>query len=118
MENTEEKINFISYDCPQCSGKLELDPNMKTAVCKYCGTQFVIEKEERKKGKLELVLDFFDRRAEKRREDKREKERKKEEKERQEREESNKRLGFCLFALAVLLVFSFIMAILENQGII
>ena len=107
MENTEEKINFISYDCPQCSGKLELDPNMKTAVCKYCGTQFVIEKKEKKKGKLELFLDFFERRAEKR-------ERKKEEKERREREESNKAFLFSLLFLAGLFVFMFVMMLLEN----
>lgn len=30
--------------CTQCGGKLEIDDNLDAAICKFCGTPFIVEK--------------------------------------------------------------------------
>ena len=34
--------NFISMICPNCGGKLKLDPSDTICVCEYCGTKHII----------------------------------------------------------------------------
>lgn len=42
--HSEEKTNLVPAVCTQCGGALEVDPLQEAAVCKYCGTPFIVEK--------------------------------------------------------------------------
>ena len=35
---------LVSAKCTNCGGILEVDKSNEAAVCKYCGTPFIIEK--------------------------------------------------------------------------
>ncbi len=37
-------MSFVPAICPKCGGTLEVDPAADAAVCKYCGTPFIVEK--------------------------------------------------------------------------
>ena len=43
-ENTQQSVKFVPAVCPKCGGQLEVDPAQEAAVCKYCGTPFIVEK--------------------------------------------------------------------------
>ena len=34
---------FVDAKCTNCGAKLEVDPNMKKAVCSYCGAEFIVD---------------------------------------------------------------------------
>ena len=36
---------FIPAICPNCGGKLEVDPSVDTTTCQYCGTEHIIKRE-------------------------------------------------------------------------
>ena len=42
--HSEEKTNLVPAVCTQCGAALEVDPSQEAAVCKYCGTAFIVEK--------------------------------------------------------------------------
>ena len=42
--HSEEKTNLVPAVCTQCGAALEVDPSQEAAVCKYCGTPFIVEK--------------------------------------------------------------------------
>ena len=42
--HSEEKTMLVPAVCTQCGAALEVDPSQEAAVCKYCGTAFVVEK--------------------------------------------------------------------------
>lgn len=45
MENKEQKeVKLVPAICTQCGGKLEVDPSQEAAVCKFCGSAFIVEK--------------------------------------------------------------------------
>ena len=116
-----KQVKFISAICPECKGHLELDSNLETAFCQYCGAQCIVEnapKKEKKQGKLETVLDFFERQQALHRQDKKERQRRIDEEERIKKEHLKK--YWWIYVLIGVLFFGFIftMAILENQGII
>ncbi len=35
---------FVPGICPQCGGQLDVDNSKDAAICKFCGTPFVVEK--------------------------------------------------------------------------
>lgn len=114
-------VKFIAAICPECKGHLELDANLETAFCKHCGAQFIVEnapKKQKKQGKLEMVLNFFERQQDLRRQDKKERQRKIDEEERKRKNHIKKfwwiyvLIGFAFFA------FLFTIIILEGQGVI
>ena len=116
-----KQIKFVSAICPECKGHLELDANLERAFCQYCGAQCIVEnapKKERKQTKLETVLDFVERQQNLRRQDKREEQRRKDEEAKKQAEFTKKHFWVLIVTVGVLLTFSIIMAILENQGII
>lgn len=126
------KIKFISAVCPNCKGNLELDANLETAFCQYCGAQCIVQnapKKQRKQTKLEIVLDFVERQQTLRRKDKQEELRKRElleeQQERERKAEEQKQREFLkkywwVYALVIAGIFTLciVMAILEEQGII
>ena len=40
----EENTKLLPAICTQCGAALEVDPTQEAAVCKYCGTPFIVEK--------------------------------------------------------------------------
>ena len=42
--HSEEKITLVPAVCTQCGAALEVDPSQEAAVCRYCGTAFIVEK--------------------------------------------------------------------------
>ena len=38
------RSRLVPAVCTQCGGQLEVDPTQEAAVCKYCGTPFIVEK--------------------------------------------------------------------------
>ena len=42
--HSEEKTKLVPAVCTQCGAALEVDPSQEAAVCKYCGTAFIVEK--------------------------------------------------------------------------
>ena len=38
-------MKLISMTCPHCGAKLQVDPNQKTATCKFCDTRFAVDDE-------------------------------------------------------------------------
>ena len=114
------KIKFISATCPKCQGNLELDANLETAFCQYCGAQCIVENARRKEKKqtgLETIISFVERQQDLRRQDKREKQRREEEEERKNREELKR--TWWIYALVMLGIFALIalMGVLEKYGI-
>ena len=64
MSIFKKQIKFVSATCPECNGHLQLDTNLKTAYCQYCGAQCIVEnvhKKEHKEGNLEIMINFFER---------------------------------------------------------
>ena len=41
---TDLKSRLVPAICTQCGGQVEVDPSQEAAVCKYCGTPFIVEK--------------------------------------------------------------------------
>lgn len=116
-----KKVKFISAICPECNGHLELDSNLETAFCQYCGAQCIVEnapKKARKQGNLEMILGFWERQQALRRQDKQEKQRRVAEDE--EKKKAHIKKYWWVYALIGVAFFAFVvtMAILENQGII
>ena len=75
-------------------------------------------KKKKKQGKLETVLDFFERQQALRRQDKQDRQRRIDEEERQKREHLRKYWWIYILIGVAVFGFIFTMAILENQGII
>ncbi len=49
MENPQankdpQTVKFVPAICPKCGGQLEVDPSQEAAVCKFCGTPFIVDK--------------------------------------------------------------------------
>ena len=40
----EKEIKLVPAKCTQCGAELEVDPNQEAAVCKYCGTPFIVSR--------------------------------------------------------------------------
>ena len=38
------RTRLVPAICTQCGGQVEVDPTQEAAVCKYCGTPFIVEK--------------------------------------------------------------------------
>lgn len=93
MSLFKKQLKFVSAICPECKGHLELDANLETAFCQYCGAQCIVEnapKKQKKQTKLEAVLDFFERQQALRRQDKQERQRRIDEEERKRTEHLKK----------------------------
>ena len=41
---TEADKQLVPAVCTQCGAQLEVDPTQEAAVCKYCGTPFIVQK--------------------------------------------------------------------------
>ncbi|MBQ6521059.1 MAG: hypothetical protein IJI14_20315 [Anaerolineaceae bacterium] len=83
-------VKFVPAACPKCGGQLEVDPSQEAAVCKYCGTPFIVDKAIQNynianahidhvdkvnvdlKGSVDSVIGFVEREFDKNREDRRE----------------------------------------------
>ncbi|MDL2276917.1 hypothetical protein LJC02_04610, partial [Breznakia sp. OttesenSCG-928-G09] len=39
-------MKLVKLVCPNCGGKVKADPSLKTAECKYCHSEFLIDDEE------------------------------------------------------------------------
>ncbi|MBQ7369017.1 MAG: hypothetical protein IJW60_04870 [Clostridia bacterium] len=88
-----KKPKYLAAICPECKGHLELDANLETAFCQYCGAQCIVEnvrKKTKKVSKLEIVLDFIERQQALKRQDRAERRRQEKEQE-QERKNELKR---------------------------
>ena len=121
MKLFQKQIKFVSAICPECKGNLQLDANLETAFCQYCGAQCIVEnapRKEKKQNKLETVLDFVERQQSLRRQDKREKRRRQEKEDKETKEHFQKNWWKYLVGFISLFTFIFILAILENYGII
>ena len=121
MSIFKKRIKFVSAICPECKGHLELDSNLKTAFCQYCGAQCVVEnapKKEKEQGKLEMILNFLERQQNLRRQDKQERQRRIDEENHKSKEHFKK--YWWVYVLIFIAIFAYItaMAILDNQGII
>ena len=96
---------------------MELDSNLETAFCQYCGAQCIVAnapKKAKKQSRLETVLGFVERQQALRRQDKQEKQRKIEEEERREKEHLKKYWwAYALAGIAPFLII-LIMAIFEK----
>ena len=44
MSEEQKNIQMTPAICTQCGASVEVDPKQEAAVCKYCGTPFIIEK--------------------------------------------------------------------------
>ena len=44
MNENDLRARLVPAVCTQCGATLEVDPNQEAAVCKYCGTPFVVAK--------------------------------------------------------------------------
>lgn len=44
VNNEKQSVKFVPAICPKCGGQLEVDPAQEAAVCKFCGTPFIVEK--------------------------------------------------------------------------
>ena len=116
MSIFKKQIKFVSAICPECKGYLELDSNLGTAFCQYCGAQCIVEnapKKARKQGKLGLILDFFERQQALYRQDKKERQRRINEEERKRKDHLKKYWWVYVLSFSLLLVILFIIAILE-----
>ena len=89
-ESTPPSVKFVPGVCPKCGGQLEVDPTQEAAVCKYCGTPFIVDKAIQNynisnahidhvdkvtvdmKGSVDSVVGFFEREIDKSRESRRE----------------------------------------------
>ena len=110
-----KQIKFVSAICPECKGHLELDANLETAFCQYCGAQCIVEnapKKVKKQEKIEIILDFFERQQALRRQDKQECQRRIEEAERKKKEHLQKFWWIYLLIGVTFFSFMCILAIL------
>ena len=106
MNIFKKQIKFVAAVCPNCKGNLQLDANLETAFCQYCGAQCIVEntrKKHKKQNALELLLDFIERQQDLRRQDKRERERKIEE-QAQQQNQHLKKYGW-IYALTAITTF-------------
>ena len=89
-ESTQTSVKLVPAACPKCGGQLEVDPTQEAAVCKYCGTPFIVDKAIQNynvanahidhvdkvtvdmKGSVDSVVGFFEREIDKSRESHRE----------------------------------------------
>ena len=121
MKLFHKPVKFISAICPECKGHLELDTNLKTAFCQYCGAQCIIEnapKKNKPQGKLETVLAYIERQKALKRQDKQEEQRRLDEEERQQKEHLKK--FWWVYIISGFAFFGFILLLLvfSKQGII
>lgn len=117
----EKKVKFISAVCPECNGHLELDSNLETAFCQYCGAQCIVAnapKKAKKQNKLETVLGFIERQQDLRRQDKREKQRRADEEKKKQQEHLKKTWWIYLAVLVGIFLLSATLGILGDKGII
>ncbi len=114
-----KKIEFIPAICPNCKCNLEIDSNFEVAYCTTCGLRCIINDKLGKKQKqtnLDKVISFVERQQNIKRELKRQEEIK-QEKENEENKLFWKKYGWLLIVfLIILFIFIFIMAIIENNG--
>lgn len=109
MNLFKKQVKFISAICPECKGHLELDANLETAFCQYCGAQCIVEnapKKQTKQTKLETVLDFVERQQALRRQDKQERQRRLDEEERKRTEHLKK--FWWIYALILVTALGFL----------
>ena len=74
-DNNSDSVKLVPARCTNCSGELTVDPSQEAAVCKYCGTPFVISKairnytiqnntyqtnvvNDQRKGTVEAILSY------------------------------------------------------------
>jgi transcription initiation factor TFIIIB Brf1 subunit/transcription initiation factor TFIIB len=90
IKNNPQSVKFVPAVCPKCGGQLDVDPSQEAAVCKYCGTPFVVDKAIQNytiqnahidhadkvtvdlKGSVDSVIGLVERELDKNREDRRE----------------------------------------------
>ena len=120
MNMFKRKISFISAICPECKGNLQLDSNLETAFCQYCGAQCIVENTPKRssKSKLETILSFIERQQSIRRCDKQTRQKKIEESEAKKAEHLKTYAWAYILLLICLFAFSIAMAILENLNVI
>ena len=112
-----KQVKFVSAICPECKGHLELDSNLETAFCQYCGAQCIVEnapKIEKKQDKLGRVLDFVERQQSLRRQDKQERQRRIDEEDRRRNEHLKKYWWVYTVIGATFFAMLFLMAILGD----
>ncbi len=44
MNDRTNKSPLVPAICTQCGARLEVDPSQEAAICKYCGTPFIVER--------------------------------------------------------------------------
>ena len=90
MGEEKQSIKFLPAVCPKCGGQLVVDPAQEAAVCRFCGTPFIVEKAINNytvqnahighadkvtmdmKGSVDSVIGFFERQINLSREERRE----------------------------------------------
>ena len=120
--NDSKVINLTPAICTQCGATIEVDPRQEAAVCKFCGTPFIVEKaiidyniqnmsvkhvdsiNVVKTNPLDSILKFADKQISRRADEKR----KIEEEARLQRERTNAFLKKYWWAIAALFIASFI----------
>ena len=122
------KPKFIAAVCPQCGGNLEMDADLQTAYCTKCGAHCLIEdvqiRKPKKETPLQTVVGFVERQSDLNRKDRAARRQQREEeriaKRQQQEEEREEKAKYSKVAaivggifLAALMIFAFVMAILE-----
>lgn len=118
MELFKRKIKFVSAVCHICGKALRLDPKLETAYCQYCGGHCIIEnasKRSKNPSKLEIVLDYLERRDNQNRMDKVKIEEKHLGKEKKANEWWSKYWRIIPVSIVTLLVFSVLMSFVEKM---
>ena len=121
-ENTQKEVKLVPAICTKCGGQLEVDPTQEAAVCKYCGTAFIVDKAIEQytvqhakiehvdtvnvdlKGSVDSVLDFLGKERAESREDKRERRRMDAENQKEFMKNSWKLFAIMFAAMVVLFV--------------
>lgn len=116
------KIKITTLRCPNCNSEIEIDDNVEKGECPVCHAKFILEEEQKPKGRLDKIIDFFDRQIDKHRQTKKEKELKKEQEKKLKQEENKKSLsnlgkGFLIFMI-ILFALSFLLLIMDGIGIV
>ena len=115
MNNGQGTVQFVPAKCTNCGGELAVDPSQECAICKYCGTPFIVANavknyniqnntyntnivNDQRKGTVESILNYAS--------DRQDKKYQRQEEQRIRREEKQKSAGkTILWILGWLIIF-------------
>lgn len=100
-------MNLIQLKCPNCNADLEIEDELDTCFCKYCGTKIRMPETNRAMIRAKTKLKMADKKLELRKEEHR------------QHMEWEKKHGYDLhFLLIGLMLFYLLLSYLKAQGII